>query len=113
MLCPVTALNSGILCTYFGYFDLLQSCEMVWPLSAYCRSGRVLTMSSVPNQSVLIQDIDMIVAVVEKSLKEVAEIKAQALAEAAEWKRKYEMEHLQCLHLENCALGLWIFPSKG
>jgi len=55
----------------------------------------------------------MIVAVVEKSLKEVAEIKAQALAEAAEWKRKYEMEHLQCLHLENCALGLWIFLSKG
>jgi hypothetical protein len=57
--------------------------------------------------------MDMIVAVVEKSLKEVAEIKAQALAEAAEWKRKYEMEHLQCLHLENCALGLWIFLSKG
>jgi hypothetical protein len=55
----------------------------------------------------------MIVAVVEKSLKEVAEIKAQALAEAAEWKRKYEMEHLRCLHLENCAVGLWIFPSKG
>ncbi len=86
---------------------------MVWPLSGYYRSGRVLTTSSVPNQSVLIQDVDMIVAVVEKSLKEVAEIKAQALAEAAEWKRKYEMEHLRCLHLENCALGLWIFPSKG
>ncbi|KAH8965188.1 hypothetical protein BDL97_04G105800 [Sphagnum fallax] len=68
-------------------------------------SNDSLLETSVVNSNIDLVDFSDALQMVEKSLKEVAEIKAQALAEAAEWKRKYEMEHLQCLHLENCALG--------
>ncbi|KAH9566030.1 hypothetical protein CY35_04G109800 [Sphagnum magellanicum] len=68
-------------------------------------SNDSLLETSVVNSNNDLVDFSDALQMVEKSLKEVAEIKAQALAEAAEWKRKYEMEHLRCLHLENCALG--------
>ncbi|CAM6046182.1 unnamed protein product [Sphagnum compactum] len=66
-------------------------------------SNDSLLETSVVNSNNDLVDFSDALQMVEKSLKEVAEIKAQALAEAAEWKRKYEMEHLRCLHLENCA----------
>lgn len=37
---------------------------------------------------------------VKKALRQVSESKARALDEAAEWRRKYEMEHLRAAILE-------------
>lgn len=42
----------------------------------------------------------LIFAAVKKALRQVAESKARAHDEAAEWKRKYEMERLRAASLE-------------
>lgn len=49
---------------------------------------------------------------VAKALRRVTEGKASAQAEAAEWKRKYELERARNMHLENQgSFNSMYFPS--